>query len=90
MCLNQTLKDDEIVINIAQNEILFECHYPRNIEVASRQFEVSSETGSQPAIGIGKLDYKMVIQAGNLGQQTNVQISPNHGFSQISARLSII
>lgn len=82
------MKDDEIVINISdQNEILFECHYPRNIEVASVEFEVSKETGVMPAIGMGKFDYKMTIEAGDLGQQTKVQISPNHGFSQISARL---
>ena len=40
-----------------------------------------------PAIGMGKFDYKMIIEVGNLGQQTKVQISPNHGFNQISARL---
>ena len=40
-----------------------------------------------PAIGMGKFDYKMIIEVGDLGQQTRVQISPNHGFSQISARL---
>ena len=36
---------------------------------------------------MGKFDYKMQIEVGELGQQTKVQISPNHGFSQISARL---
>lgn len=66
--------------------MIFECHYPRNIDVASIPFEVLNENGTKPAIGLGKFDYKMTIEAGYLGQKTKVHISPNHGFSQISAR----
>ena len=73
-----------MTINIAEKQIQFECHYPRTVDISPFQFEVSG-VQSEPVIGVGKFDYKMTINTGYLGESTTVQISPNHGFSQISA-----
>jgi len=79
--------DDGTLINFTENEILFECHYARNIEVAPLEFEVIDESQPQPVIGFGKFDYKITTNGGSLGKTTEVQIEPNHGFNQISAKI---
>lgn len=84
--INQTLKDDGTTINFDGNDIFFECHYARNVDVSPIEFEVLTEPQTQSVVGFGSFEYEMIVNTGNLGRQTEVQIIPNHGFTEISAK----
>ena len=45
---------------------------------------------SQPEDGRGDLTYSMAINAGAPGGTTTVQITPNHNFGQVGARLVLM
>ena len=42
--------------------------------------------GTEPITGEGDLTYRMEIEAGALGGDTEITISPNHNISGISPR----
>ena len=48
---------------------------------------MSVNTDVQPEVGRGDLTYSMQVDVGSLGGTTKVQITPNHSFDRVGARL---
>ena len=76
--------------SFAEDFIEFQCRYAREIN-ASSQITVVPIDGD-PFVGTGDLNYIMTVTGGNtdgslaLGGNTDVRITPNHGFDQVAPR----
>ena len=78
--------------NVEPPYIDFQCRYARTIN-ANSQMTVGTIPTVGP-VGTGTLNYIMTVTGGNtdgslaLGGDTDVRITPNHGFDQIAPRLA--
>ena len=76
--------------SFAEDSIEFQCRYDREINANSQMTVGIIE--DDPVVGTGNLNYIMTVTGGNadgslaLGGNTNVRITPNHGFDQIAPR----
>ena len=71
-------------LSFAEDSILFQCRYARSVSVDS-SFVCCDEDPSL-VVGTGDLNYSFDIDVGSLGGNTNVRITPNHGFDQVAPR----
>ena len=76
-----------ISFRFSEDSILFQCRYSRSVSISS-EFTVSPSS-DDPITGHGDLTYSMNVDAGSLGGNSVVTISPNHKISGIGARLVI-
>ena len=72
------------ILSFAEDSILFQNRYARSISVDS-SFACCDEEPSL-VVGTGDLNYSMTISVGALGGNTDVRITPNHGFDQVAPR----
>ena len=76
--------------SFAEDSIEFQCQYARSINTSSQMTFIPND----PIIGTGELNYIITVTGENtdgslaLGGNTNVRITPNHGFDQIAPRLA--
>ena len=74
--------------SFGEDSIEFQCRYARQINTSSQITTVPID----PVVGTGDLNYTMTVTGGNtdgslaLGGNTDVRITPNHGFDQIAPR----
>ena len=95
LCLNSFSITCIFFNSFAEDAILFQCHYSRNVTVDQEMTVAGSGvddgTGDGTivglATGIGDFTYTMSISAGDLGGNTDVQITPNHNFENVIPRL---
>ena len=76
--------NDAAAIAFAEDSVVFHCKYARTVS-ANSQMTVGT-IGTEPITGEGDLTYRMEIEAGALGGDTEITISPNHNISGISPR----
>ena len=76
--------NDAASIAFAEDSVVFQCKYARTVSATS-QMTVDG-TSTEPITGEGDLTYRMEIEAGALGGDTEITISPNHNISGISPR----
>ena len=84
--------------SLAENAIYFQCHYPREISVDQQTTITGGGTDDGTgdgttvglAVGTGDFTYAMSINVGELGGNTEVEITPNHNFSGVAPRLVFI
>ena len=76
--------NDAAAIAFAEDSVVFQCKYARTVS-ANSQMTVRT-IGTEPITGEGDLTYRMEIEAGALGGDTEITISPNHNISGISPR----
>ena len=76
--------NDAASIAFAEDSVVFQCKYARTVS-ANSQMTVGT-IGTEPITGEGDLTYRMEIEAGALGGDTEITISPNHNISGISPR----
>ena len=69
--------------SFAEDSIDFECHYARSVNANS---DMTVTTPPSIIINTGDLIYSMEVDAGPLGGNTDITISPNHSLSGISPR----
>ena len=68
--------------SFAEESIEFQCRYARTINVDNQMTVGGSQP--QPIVGTGDLNYTMVVQVGNLGGTTNININAEHDFDGIT------
>ena len=72
------------IYSFAENSIVFQCKYSRTVSVSDT---MTVESQDESVVGTGDLTYSMAVTVGQLGGNTQVQITPNHSFgSQVGAR----
>ena len=77
------------LFSFAEDSIEFQCRYARQINASS---QITLIPDGDPVVGTGDLSYIMTVTGGNtdgslaLGGNTDVRITPNHGFDQIAPR----
>ena len=76
--------NDAASISFSEDSVVFQCKYARTIS-ANSQMTVGT-IGTEPITGEGDLTYRMEIEVGALGGDTEITISPNHNISGISPR----
>ena len=76
--------NDAASIAFAEDSVVFQCKYARTVS-ANSQMTVGT-IGTEPITGEGDLTYRMEIEVGALGGDTEITISPNHNISGISPR----
>ena len=72
-----------LYLSLVDDSILFKCRYARTVSATS---EMTIAVSGESAIGSGELMYSMYIDAGNVGGNSVVTISPNHDIAGIGAR----
>ena len=73
-----------IYFSFAEDSVVFQCRYSRVVNVDE---SMTIDLDVQPEVGRGDLTYSMAITAGALGGTTTVEITPNHNFGEVGARL---
>ena len=68
--------------SFAEESIEFQCRYARTINVDNQMTVGGSQP--QPIVGEGDLNYTMVVQVGNLGGTTNININAEHNFDGVA------
>ena len=69
---------------MAEDSLEFQCRYERSVETSS---DITVSPLSNDAfVGFGDLTYSMNIDAGHLGGNSKITISPNHNIDGIGAR----
>ena len=76
--------NDAAAIAFAEDSVVFQCKYARTVS-ANSQMTVGT-IGTEPITGEGDLTYRMEIEVGALGGDTEIIISPNHNIAGISPR----
>ena len=77
--------------SFAEDSIEFQCRYARSINTSS---QITLIPDGEPVLGYGDLNYTMTVTGSNtdgslaLGGNTDVRITPNHGFDQVAPRLA--
>ena len=72
-------------LSLVDDSILFKCRYARTVSATS-EMTIATSAESAEAIGSGDLTYSMNIDAGVVGGNSVISISPNHNISGIGAR----
>ena len=69
----------------AEAEVQFECRYPRQIDIAEHQFDVSTNFQPQPIINTGDLSYDLTVNVADVGDMSTITITPNHSIAGVVA-----
>ena len=74
---------DSAFISFGDDSILFQCKYARSVSV---DHGITIQETPDAVVSSGDLTYTMTVTVGELGGNTEVRITPNHGFDQLAPR----
>lgn len=72
-----------IILSFADDSVEFQCRYARTVTATS---DITIIPVPNRFFNTGDLTYNMVINAGSLGGNTDVTITPNHNLAGITPR----
>ena len=75
--------DNSASISFGEDSILFQCKYARSVSV---DHGITIQETPEAVVNTGDLTYTMAVTVGELGGNTEVRITPNHGFDQLAPR----
>ena len=75
--------NDSASISFGEDSILFQCKYARSVSV---DHGITIQETPDAVVSTGDLTYTMAVTVGELGGNTEVRITPNHGFDQLAPR----